>query len=399
MAADRAAFALHVREALGHLHDLPFLARHSLAALTPAGTAARGAAVRQLLMEAIDALKPPAAAPADTPAWRQHRLLRLRYVEGAPAHRAADALALSERQARRVQHEALEAVTAVLWERLSAPARGAPGDTPAAPEPAGTTDVAAAVDGVARTLQPLLTERGARLEAALPADLPRVLVARVALRQALFALLVEGLDLGWSQIQLTATAVPGAIRLAIRGRGDSVERLRSSPPVARDLLSAGSPAAAEGVAILVRAPPAGDAVEFVLPTARLTVLLVDDDPDFIRLFRRCLVGSPYTLVSAGRMEDALDCIRGNPPDIIVLDVVLPAFDGWEFLQRLKAEAPTAGIPVVICSVLQEASLARALGAAACLAKPVNPRALLAALERCRPTAARATDRVTLPGSA
>ncbi|HEV7215691.1 MAG TPA: hypothetical protein VGP33_11265 [Chloroflexota bacterium] len=53
------------------------------------------------------------------------------------------------------------------------------------------------------------------------------------------------------------------------------------------------------------------------------------------------------------------------------------------MQRLKGEETTRTVPVLICSALANPSLARTLGAAGCLLKPVTPRTLLAALEHCR----------------
>ena len=71
------------------------------------------------------------------------------------------------------------------------------------------------------------------------------------------------------------------------------------------------------------------------------------------------------------------------PAAITLDVMTPAVDGWEALRRIKADRRTADVPVLVCSVLQEASLARALGAAGFIAKPVSPQQLRAALDQCR----------------
>lgn len=397
LATDRATFALHAREALAHLHDLPFLARHPLAALVPdAPASTRGAALRQVLLEAIEQVRPPASAAPDVPGWRHYRLLQLRYVSHESARHAADSLAVSERHARREHHDALEAITAILWERRVAPgpsvaSRG--GDPEDAIEEPEATDVDAAVRGVAQTVQPLLAERGATLAITLPTGLPRVVIERVALRQALLAILVEAIDLGRPHVSVAAADADGCVRLSVQVRGSPAEHLRSSPPVARDLIDAGTPRGYPRADVVLRGAPDGDDVEITLPTARLTVLLVDDDPDFVRLFRRCLAGTPYTVVNSRKAEDALERIRRAPPDVVVLDVVMPALDGWELLQHLKGEAAAARIPVLVCSVLREESLARALGAADYLEKPVNPRALLAALARCR-AAARSTDRAT-----
>lgn len=65
--------------------------------------------------------------------------------------------------------------------------------------------------------------------------------------------------------------------------------------------------------------------------------------------------------------------------LIILDVLMPGEDGWELLMEFKANESTRDIPVVICSVFSEPQLARNLGAAAYLPKPVTQRALLRTL--------------------
>ena len=69
------------------------------------------------------------------------------------------------------------------------------------------------------------------------------------------------------------------------------------------------------------------------------------------------------------------------PAAIALDVMMAGQDGWETLQQLKNHPQTQAIPVLICSVLREPELARFLGAAALLPKPVTRPELLGALAR------------------
>jgi CheY-like chemotaxis protein len=67
--------------------------------------------------------------------------------------------------------------------------------------------------------------------------------------------------------------------------------------------------------------------------------------------------------------------------VILLDVMIQAVDGWQVLSELRHEPLTAGIPVIICTILPVADLALALGADAFLQKPVNQGHYLEMLDR------------------
>jgi CheY-like chemotaxis protein len=113
-----------------------------------------------------------------------------------------------------------------------------------------------------------------------------------------------------------------------------------------------------------------------------TVLVIDDNPDFARLFQRYLWAGGYQMIQAGSGAQALQLVRESQPSVITLDVMMPSQDGWEVLSELHRDEATRDIPVVVCSVLRERELALALGATDFLSKPVTQQALLAVLERC-----------------
>jgi CheY-like chemotaxis protein len=107
------------------------------------------------------------------------------------------------------------------------------------------------------------------------------------------------------------------------------------------------------------------------------------------LFRRYLGREPYRIVQARSAERALRLARELQPDVLFLDVLMPLADGWEVLQALRADPATAGLRVVICSVLPDHALARSLGVTELLAKPVTRSALLAVVRAdASPAAAR-----------
>jgi CheY-like chemotaxis protein len=211
----------------------------------------------------------------------------------------------------------------------------------------------------------------------LPERLPEVAVDRVALRQAILTVLLTGIEHGGRQFQITASTEAGGVLLRL----DMEEHLLPSSPSV--LAPANRLLAEQGGKARVRLDSVDGAVLFWLPRRQTLILLVDDDPDFARLFERCLAGSSYSLATLPVGADIVARTQALRPAVIVLDVFLPSQDGWEVLQRLKGEGTTRTVPVLICSALANPALARTLGAAGCLPKPVTPRTLLAALERCR----------------
>ncbi|MCL4545086.1 MAG: response regulator [Chloroflexi bacterium] len=355
-----------VRDALAHLFDPAALEHHELGRVLLPGTHLSAGALRQLLLTAIERLHPPALAPSGSPAWRHYQALHLRYINGLSPAEVASTLALSERQARREHHEAISALVALLLESPSPSPPAHAGRLEAINEDAPPPcDLGLLLEGVATTVQPLLAQRGAELVAEPFPHGTAVCCSRVLLRQSLLALIIEASNRGCCHFRLAASSAGAdvTITLAITGAGE-VASPTFSPPL--------DPA----VILTRRRTESGGVWQITVPRAHPLVLLVDDDPDFARLFQRCLTNAPYRTVAASTPEAALRLATTERPQCIVLDVLLPSFDGWELLQQLQSSGDTARIPVVICSALADPALASALGAAACLPKPVSPRSLL-----------------------
>ena len=87
----------------------------------------------------------------------------------------------------------------------------------------------------------------------------------------------------------------------------------------------------------------------------------------------------WEVIGAADSEAAYAEISRKRPSVILLDVMMPRQDGWEFLMDVKSRKDTWDIPVIVCSVLSEPQLAASLGADAYLTKPVTQQALLQAL--------------------
>ncbi len=118
---------------------------------------------------------------------------------------------------------------------------------------------------------------------------------------------------------------------------------------------------------------------------RLLHLVVDDEPFNIDVLKQELADLDYTTVSASNGEEALKRVAAQPPDLVLLDVMMPLLDGFEVLSRLKASPDTRDIPVVIISALNDiGSVVKGieLGADDYLPKPFDPVLLQARIGAC-----------------
>ncbi len=81
-----------------------------------------------------------------------------------------------------------------------------------------------------------------------------------------------------------------------------------------------------------------------------TVLVVDDEPDLRALLRPYLESEGYQVVEAGTGPEGLDAVRRDAPDLAVVDVMLPGYDGFELLRRVRAFSQ---IPVILLTAKQD----------------------------------------------
>jgi CheY-like chemotaxis protein len=126
---------------------------------------------------------------------------------------------------------------------------------------------------------------------------------------------------------------------------------------------------------------AGEAV------SRFDILVVDDDRDLRSILVEVLKDGGYTAVGASGGREALEILgRGPLPALILLDLMMPEMDGYEFRRVQRTHPPIAAVPVVILSAhanVQQA--ARELHADGYLSKPLGVDALLAAVGRFVPS--------------
>ena len=112
-------------------------------------------------------------------------------------------------------------------------------------------------------------------------------------------------------------------------------------------------------------------------TAR--ILVVDDKPENVRLLEALLVPRGYAVETAGSGAEALDCLARQPPDLVLLDLVMPEIDGYEVCRQIRATPQTEALPVIMVTASGRNEKRSALDAGAddFLMKPLDPDELLA----------------------
>jgi CheY-like chemotaxis protein len=121
-----------------------------------------------------------------------------------------------------------------------------------------------------------------------------------------------------------------------------------------------------------------------------SLLIVDDNPENLKLILMILASSGYELVTAADALQAIHAIELRIPDLILLDLQLPGMDGLELTRRLRARPRTRAIPIVAVTAYAmkgDESKARDAGCDGYLVKPVDKRLLREVVKRyLEPTA-------------
>ena len=118
------------------------------------------------------------------------------------------------------------------------------------------------------------------------------------------------------------------------------------------------------------------------------VLIVDDDAGLRSFVRASLELEGYSVKEAGSAEEGLSALDEEPPDLILLDVMMPQVDGWEMLRRVQDRHGVGSIPVLMFSgKVDERSAAEAAsrGAQGFIGKPFDPQQLIESAKAMLPT--------------
>ncbi|MCO6450979.1 MAG: response regulator [Caldilineales bacterium] len=383
-------FTEAVKDALTHLYDFPHLQNHALILMAGASDAVQeirnGQWLRREIMMAIDMLAPEDSLPFRAPQARPHQLLQLRYVEGMTVQEVARELGVSERQAYRDLRRGEESVSAILWTKWSKPEqpRGVRAmrlssveSEVARLEPKrARVDLESLIRQAIKSVDRLAAGRGIQIEFDPPAISHSIAVDPVL------------------SVQLLTRVISHAVQRTV-GTKVSLSTVIGAQDVAIELQYKGAAATSNGSAsdrvLTGLADRLGWSVSHLdLPSnehsIRLkislhgpTILIIDDNQGLVELLDRYLTGHDCKVLAATDGREGLALALNQPPQAVILDVMMPDIDGWEVLQRLRTHPDTADLPVIICSVFDDPELAYSLGASLFVPKPIRRVAILDAL--------------------
>jgi CheY-like chemotaxis protein len=414
---------LEVRDALVHLYDPDFEPSVALCELTGCLPDSGAIAVQAAIIETIESMEPAPDTPAPCRVRKVYDLLWNRFILKLTLEETAERMDMSFSSTWRAQRVAVHSLTQTLWglraKRQQEPQRTS-GDTPAASQastadPQGADwrsqmqreldslracspdqvadvgDVVAGVAGLAAALS-----AGERLDITVQHVQPGLVAAvhPAVLRQAIIAAVRRLANAGAASISIYAGLEDGNVRTTLSGGIDEAERALEEDlaqgMVLPDSMSVGASVERAQAFFWVEAPSVG----------KTTVLVVDDNPDMVRFYRRATDGTSYRVTHIARGQQLDEAIRRCAPDVIVLDVMLPEIDGWQLLMRLHEDPETRSTPVIVCTVVREEQLAMSLGASAFLSKPVKAQEFVQALDQAlNPTQAAGPKSAASTGAA
>ena len=392
------AFVEQVQQVLDHLYDFPYLQRHPLARQIQDGSELSsdiaGQRLRRELVTAIESLNPGPGVGFRSTVARSYGMLQLHYVEGLTVLESARKLCISARQAHRELRRGEESIAELMWAQMRPAAAHKEEDEQGVSVQAEiarlgnqvhATDVCALLVHAKKTVDKLAASVSVSLNLYLPPYPVLVSAEPIAAQQLIVSMLSH----------MVRQARPGDLEIDLRisENGVRLTAAYAEQPALdsnRDLSPVvGQLATQLGWQIVAHertgesAPEDVDCPEYTLcmPGLHHTVLVIDDNEGLIALVERYLSTQICRVIKAGNGPDGLQLAQDLTPDAIILDIMLPKIDGWEVLQRLRADARTMNIPVIVCSVMNEPELAESLGASLVLPKPVSRDTLISALHK------------------
>jgi CheY-like chemotaxis protein len=115
------------------------------------------------------------------------------------------------------------------------------------------------------------------------------------------------------------------------------------------------------------------------------ILCIEDHPEMIDLVRLILESRGHEVEGAVGGREGLEAIRQDPPDLVLLDLMMPEMDGWEVVRKIRASERLRGLPIVVVTA-KARQVDRALGLHVAriddyIIKPFRPDELIESVER------------------
>lgn len=120
----------------------------------------------------------------------------------------------------------------------------------------------------------------------------------------------------------------------------------------------------------------------------IRVLIAEDEPHIVESLGFVLQRNGYEVVSVFDGEAAMTRLRSDPPDMMILDVMLPRLNGFEVLKQVKSDPALRSIPVIILTAKGQAHdrrMAEEIGVDGFMTKPFSNREIVEELRRLAPT--------------
>ena len=280
--------------------------------------------------------------------------------------------------------------------------------------------------GVLESISPLAQEKGLRIDTRFAPGLPAVEVDPARLKQILINLLsnaVKFTDHG--HVEISAQSSGRMVRIAVKDTGIGISAEAQKQIFEEFVQGDGSSTRRHGgtglglsivrklvemhggTITVVSEPGLGSTFTFTVPSWAAgqgiqgspkrrpvrrpnqglpggAILVVDDDRSVRQLIARHLEQEGWKTVQAANATDALQLARESRPILITLDIMMPDASGWWVLEKLREEPSTAGIPVLVVTIVEDQRLVFALGASDYLAKPYDKGTMIAKIHRLLP---------------
>lgn len=114
----------------------------------------------------------------------------------------------------------------------------------------------------------------------------------------------------------------------------------------------------------------------------MRVLVVDDEADLRELYAVNLREAGHEVLTAANGAEGLGLLQRERPDVILVDLMMPVMDGYEFLQHLRRMPEHQRVPAIVVSAIATGGFSRKLGATGFVAKPFDADELVSVVERC-----------------
>lgn len=392
-----------LRGALKHLYDPYYLRRSPLIANFKLQDQPDAIPVLQrILREAIEKLEPAVGAAYSSQAQLVYDLLAYRYVQQFSQDEVANQLGMSVRHLRREQNIATYILAAELWKEyhLGERAFEAPVQEPEKNEPdessedgelafyrntasTETIQIGQLMNAALDLARPLAERYAVEIHLDLADNLPDISTLSSAIRQLLLNLLnIAIFRAAQNTVAISVSVNLGKVEVTIASAPGKEGPFPGTPSEKSNQEMALRLAEICGCKLIFNVEPGAVRAVFNIPTARqYRVFVVDDNPDNFRLMQHLTNGTRYHLSATHDPALAVSLVEENPPEMILLDVMMPNIDGWEVLGRLRRHPISEAIPVIVCTILAHEEMALALGARGFIHKPITRENLLSELDR------------------